>query len=107
MPASTAPSSAASTRSRSSATTAARSSYRPKPGTNWARQLAGWSRPSDDELQAATIRRDQARTDVETIKAKIEQQKDIAEGERDSVRAQIQSQVQNDVRASIRDAVKN
>ena len=62
---------------------------------------------SDEELQAATIRRDQARTDVETIKAKIEQQKDIAEGERDSVRAQIQSQVQNDVRASIRDAVKN
>jgi hypothetical protein len=62
---------------------------------------------SDEELQAAKVRRDQARTEVETLKAQIEQQKDVAAGERDAVRAQIQDQVREDIRATVRDAVRN
>ena len=62
---------------------------------------------SDEDMQAATVRRDQARAEVETLKAQIEQQEDVAAGDRDAVREQIQSKVREDIRDTVRDAVKN
>ncbi len=62
---------------------------------------------SDEAMQAAMVRRDQARAEVETVKAQIEQQKDVSAGERDAVREQIQTKVQEDIRATVRDAIKN
>ena len=58
---------------------------------------------SAEEIQAASTRRDQARTEVETLKAQIEQQDRLAQGDRDAVR----SQIRDDIRDTVRDAVRN
>jgi len=60
-----------------------------------------------DDIAAASVRRDQARTEVETLKAEIERQRQLSRTESDAVSEQIQRQVQDDVRAAVRDAVKN
>jgi hypothetical protein len=62
---------------------------------------------SSEEIQAASIRRDQARTDVETLRAQIEQQDRASERGRDVVGEQIQRKVREDVRTAIRDAVSD
>jgi hypothetical protein len=55
------------------------------------------------DIQAASTRRDQARTEVETIKAKIEQQDRLSQGNRDDARTQLR----DDIRDTVRDAVRN
>jgi len=57
----------------------------------------------EEEIKAANVRRDQARTDVETLKAKIEQQKGLSQDDRDAVGEQIRE----DIRETVRDVVKN
>ena len=54
----------------------------------------------DKEMQAAQLRRDQARTEVETLKAAIDGQ---GQGNRDAIREQIRA----DIRETVRDAVGN
>jgi hypothetical protein len=56
-----------------------------------------------DQIEAATVARDQAKTDVETLKAKIEGQKDLANGGSQAARDQIRT----DVRETVRDVVRN
>jgi len=58
---------------------------------------------SKPETEAATVRRDQARADVETLKDRIENQKTIVEGKREAVR----NQVRQEVRETVREAVRN
>lgn len=58
---------------------------------------------SDEEVQAASLRRDQARTEVETLKAQIEQQDSLSQGDRDAVR----DTIREDIRDTVRDAVQN
>ena len=58
---------------------------------------------SAEEMEAATIRRDQARAEVETLKAKIEGEKALANEGRQAAR----DQVRTEVRETIRDAVRN
>jgi len=58
---------------------------------------------SKAETEAATVRRDQARADVETLKDRIENQKTIVEGKREAVR----NQVRQEVRETVREAVRN
>jgi len=58
---------------------------------------------SAEDMQAASTRRDQARTEVETLKAQIEQQDRLSPGNRDYVRTQIR----DDIRDTVRDAVRN
>ena len=60
----------------------------------------------DARMVAATVRRDQARTEVETLKAQIAERKLVAAGEQD-VNDQVEQQIRDEVRASIRDAVRN
>ena len=60
-----------------------------------------------DDIAAASVRRDQARTEVETLKAEIERQRQLSRTESDAVSEQIQRQVQDDVRAAVQEAVKN
>ena len=54
----------------------------------------------DKEMQAAQLRRDQARTEVETLKAAID-------GQDQTNRDVIREQIRADVRAAVRDAVGN
>ena len=56
-----------------------------------------------EQIEAATVDRDQAKTDVETLKAKIEGQKDFANEGRQPARDQIRT----DVRETVRDVVRN
>jgi hypothetical protein len=61
---------------------------------------------SDEEIQAATVRRDKARTEVETLKARIEQQKQVSARDRDALREQIRQEIRDDVHSAVRDAVR-
>ena len=61
----------------------------------------------DAEIQAASIRRDQARTEVETLKAQIEQQEDVSEADRAAIREEIRREIRDDVRDTVRDIVRN
>jgi hypothetical protein len=61
---------------------------------------------SDEEIQAAKVRRDQARTEVETLKARIEQQKQVSAHDRDAVREQIRQEIRDDVHSAVREAVR-
>ena len=58
---------------------------------------------SAEELRAATARRDQARADVDRLKAEIDGQGEAARLEQDAVREQIREEI----RESVRDAVRN
>ena len=70
---------------------------------------------SAEEMQAASARRDQARADVDRLKAEIKGEGPAAKAEHDAVAAQIERQVRDDVREDvraeireeIRDAVRN
>ena len=62
---------------------------------------------NEEEIAAASVRRDQARTEVETLKAEIERQRQMSRTQSDAISEQIQREVQDDVRAAVRDAVKN
>lgn len=62
---------------------------------------------SDAEIQAATVVRDQARTEVETLKAQIERQDQLSDSERAAIRDQIRTTIREDVRDTVRDAVRN
>ncbi len=62
---------------------------------------------SSEEVQAASERRDQARAEVETLKAQIEKEDRASERERGVGGEQIQREVREDVRTAIRDAVSN
>lgn len=59
---------------------------------------------SSEEIDAANLRRDQARAEVETLKAEIDRQ-DQASG--NALREQIRREVRDDVRETVRDAVRN
>ena len=56
-----------------------------------------------EDIQAASTRRDQARTEVETIKAKIEQQDRVAQGDSATTR----DEIRDEIRDTVRDAVRN
>ena len=58
---------------------------------------------SGQEIEAASVKRDQARADLEILKAKIEGQKAIA----DEGRAAVRDEVRQEVRETVRDAVRN
>ena len=58
---------------------------------------------SKEEIDAATVRRDRANADVETLKAKIEGQKGLAGENRHALRDEIRT----DVREAVRDAVRD
>ena len=56
-----------------------------------------------EQIEAATVERDKAKADVETLKAKIEGQKDLA----DEGRQAAQDQIRTEVRETVREAVRN
>ena len=58
---------------------------------------------SNAEIDAANVRRDKARADVETLKDRIDRQKELTEDRRDVIR----DQIRDDVRETVRDAVRN
>ena len=58
---------------------------------------------SKGEVDAANVRRDKARADVETLKGRIERQKELAGDHRDVIRAHIR----DEVRETVRDVVRN
>jgi len=61
---------------------------------------------ADDEIGAATNRRDRAKSEVDRLKAEMRGERTaVAEDAAD--RQQLQSEIQQEVRDSIRDAVKN
>jgi hypothetical protein len=62
---------------------------------------------SDEEIQAAKVRRDKARAEVETLKARIEQQKHVSDRDRDAVREQIRQEIRDDVHSAVREAVRD
>jgi len=57
---------------------------------------------SQADIDAANVRRDRARADVETLKDRIERQKELSENGRDAVRDQIRDDVRETVRAAVR-----
>ncbi|HET9335269.1 MAG TPA: hypothetical protein VFO12_02550 [Sphingomicrobium sp.] len=63
----------------------------------------------DDQeaMQAAQARRDQARADVDRLKAEIRDFERAAQGEHDALREEIRRDVGEDIRASVREAVRN
>ena len=56
-----------------------------------------------EQIEAATVERDKAKADVETLKAKIEGQKDLD----DEGRQAAQDQIRTEVRETVREAVRN
>jgi hypothetical protein len=52
------------------------------------------------EIEATIVRRDRARAEVETLKARIERQKAQSEGKRDAIRDQIRDDVRDAVRGA-------
>lgn len=62
---------------------------------------------SAEEIQAAETLADQARADVDRLKAQIERQEGAATSDRDAVREQIHREVREDIRATVREAVRN
>ena len=62
---------------------------------------------TDREIQAARTGRDQARADVERLKAQIKSLEQAARLEQDAVRDQIRQQVRDQVRDTVREAVKS
>jgi hypothetical protein len=58
---------------------------------------------NDAEIEAANARRDRARADVETLKVRIERQKELSAVDRDA----IGDQIREDVRETVREAVRN
>lgn len=69
--------------------------------------LLGIGDADDKEMAAAQLRRDQARTEVETLKAEIDRQRQASQSESALVEQQIRDQVREQVREEIRDAVGN
>jgi hypothetical protein len=63
----------------------------------------------DDEeaMQAAGARRDQARADIDRLKAEIKDFERAAQSENEALREQIRSEIRAEVRDSVRDAVGN
>ena len=59
------------------------------------------------EIQAATVRRDRARAEVDRMKNEIERLERAEHGDNEALREQIRREVQEDVRASVREAVKS
>jgi hypothetical protein len=62
---------------------------------------------SDEDIQAAKVRRDQARSEVETLKARIERQEHVSDSDRDAVREQIRQEIRDDVHSAVRDVVRD
>ena len=60
-----------------------------------------------DEIQAASARRDQARAEVDTLKAAIKQQEQAAKLASGDASARIEGDLRDDIRATVRDAVRN
>ena len=52
------------------------------------------------EIEAATVRRDRARAEVETLKSHIERQKALSDGKRDAIRDQIRDDIRDTVRGA-------
>jgi hypothetical protein len=69
--------------------------------------LLGIGNADDKEMAAAQLRRDQARTEVETLKAEIDRQRQVSRSGSALVEQQIRDQVREQVREEIRDAVRN
>ena len=63
----------------------------------------------DDQeaMKAASARRDQARADIDRLKAEIKAFERAAQGEDEALREQIRSEIRAEVRDSVRDAVGN
>lgn len=59
------------------------------------------------EIEAATVRRDRARAEVETLKSHIERQKALSDGKRDAIRDQIRDDIRDDIRDTVRGAGSN
>jgi hypothetical protein len=69
--------------------------------------LLGIGDADDKEMAAAQQRRDQARTEVETLKAEIDRQRQASQSQSALVEQRIRDQVREQVREEIRDAVGN
>jgi len=68
------------------------------------------ARVGDDDEEAvreATDRRDQARREVDRLKAEIKGYERAAKGEHDALREQIRREIREDVRDTVREAVRN
>jgi len=61
----------------------------------------------EDEIRAANAMRDQARADVDRLKAQINDLEQASRLEQDAVRQQIQREVRDEIRTEIREAVRN
>ena len=63
----------------------------------------------DDQeaMQAAGVRRNQARADIDRLKAEIKDFERAAQGENEALREQIRSEIRAEVRDSVRDVVGN
>ena len=59
-----------------------------------------------EEVQAATVRRDQARSDVDRLKAQIEGQEAAARAEQGALSQQIERDVRDEVREQVREEVR-
>ena len=59
------------------------------------------------ELQAANVRRDAARAEVDRLKADIKSQGQAAALEQDAVRETVRQEVRDQIRTTVREAVRN
>ncbi len=62
---------------------------------------------SEEEIRAANVLRDQARAEVDRLKAQIKNLEQASRLEQDAVRQEIQREVREDIRATVREAVRN
>lgn len=60
----------------------------------------------EGEIRAATALRDQARADVDRVKAQIEDLEQAATTEQEAVREQVQQEIRDEIRTEIREAVR-
>jgi hypothetical protein len=60
---------------------------------------------NEEEMQAASARREEARAEINRLKAEIEQLERTAPSDGDALREQIRREVREDIRDSVRDSV--
>ena len=62
---------------------------------------------SEEEIRSASALRDQARADIDRLKAEIRSHEQAASLEQNAIREQVRREVRDDIRASVREAVRN
>jgi hypothetical protein len=69
--------------------------------------LAKVRHANESELRQATLNRDSARAEVDRLKDRIDQEKQLSGRDRALVREQIRQKVRDDIRESIRSAIRS